>query len=93
MRLAGELALVTGSTSGARPNVGDPAAEEKLRFTRPLRGQWGNAGVNIADMDVGRVAGEDTAVMLIATTTEVAPDLIDALRSAPGVISVEELVG
>jgi D-3-phosphoglycerate dehydrogenase len=53
----------------------------------------GNAGVNIADMDVGRVAGEDTAVMLIATTTEVAPDLIDALRTAPGVISVEELVG
>ena len=31
----------------------------------------GNAGVNIADMDVGRVDGSGTAVMLIAPTAHV----------------------
>ena len=31
----------------------------------------GNAGVNIADMDVGAAADGDTAVMLIATSGEV----------------------
>ncbi|MDZ4798005.1 MAG: hypothetical protein SGI92_07575 [Bryobacteraceae bacterium] len=41
---------VTGSTSGARVNVGDPSAEAKLRFTRPARGEWGNAGPGILRM-------------------------------------------
>ena len=53
----------------------------------------GDAGVNIADMDVGRVAGGDTAVMLMATTTEVPHPVLDALRAAPGILSVDELHG
>jgi D-3-phosphoglycerate dehydrogenase len=53
----------------------------------------GDADVNIADMDVGRVAGGDTAVMLLATTTEVPPAVLDALRAAPGILSVDELHG
>jgi D-3-phosphoglycerate dehydrogenase len=51
----------------------------------------GNAGVNIADMDVGRAAEAGTAVMLIAPTA-VAPDAVVAdLRAAPGIISVDRL--
>jgi D-3-phosphoglycerate dehydrogenase / 2-oxoglutarate reductase len=57
----------------------------------------GNAGVNIADMDVGRArAGEEgtstgTAVMLIAPTTPIAPTVLEALRAAPGIIDVVAL--
>jgi D-3-phosphoglycerate dehydrogenase len=53
----------------------------------------GNAGVNIADMDVGRAAEPGTAVMLIAPTAPVPDDVVAALRSAPGIISVNSLVG
>jgi D-3-phosphoglycerate dehydrogenase len=53
----------------------------------------GDADVNIADMDVGRVADAGTAVMLIATTTEVPPAVLDALRDAPGILSVDVLQG
>jgi D-3-phosphoglycerate dehydrogenase / 2-oxoglutarate reductase len=53
----------------------------------------GDAGVNIADMDVGRAAQPGTAVMLIAPTARVQPDAVDLLRKAPGILSVEELFG
>ena len=53
----------------------------------------GNAGINIADMDVGQAAEAGTAVMLIAATAEVPDAVVDALRSAPGVISVVQLAG
>jgi D-3-phosphoglycerate dehydrogenase len=53
----------------------------------------GNAGVNIADMDVGRAIEPGTAVMLIAPTAVVPDDVIAALRSAPGIISVTTLAG
>jgi D-3-phosphoglycerate dehydrogenase / 2-oxoglutarate reductase len=48
----------------------------------------GNAGVNIADMDVGRSDTTGQAVMLIAPTSPVEAPVLDALRSAPGIISV-----
>jgi D-3-phosphoglycerate dehydrogenase / 2-oxoglutarate reductase len=51
----------------------------------------GDAGVNIADMDVGRAETEGTAVMLIAPSEKVPADVLDRLRSAPGVISVISL--
>ena len=53
----------------------------------------GDAGVNIADMDVGRAATPGTAVMLIAPTMEVPADVIARLRTAPGIISVTPLAG
>src|SRR4051794_1244468 len=53
----------------------------------------GNAGVNIADMDVGRAQTPGTAVMLIAPTDEVPPAVVDALREAPGILSVDVMVG
>jgi D-3-phosphoglycerate dehydrogenase len=52
----------------------------------------GNAGVNIADMDVSKAA-DATAVMLIAPTATVEQPVIDALREAPGIISVVALEG
>jgi D-3-phosphoglycerate dehydrogenase / 2-oxoglutarate reductase len=51
----------------------------------------GNAGVNIADMDVGAAADADTAVMLIAPSSEVGDDVLAQLRVAPGIISVDAL--
>jgi D-3-phosphoglycerate dehydrogenase len=53
----------------------------------------GDAGINIADMDVGRVRSAGTAVMLIATTAEVPGSVLDALRAAPGILSVDALRG
>jgi D-3-phosphoglycerate dehydrogenase len=51
----------------------------------------GNAGVNIADMDVSRVEGSGTAAMLIAPTATVPDDVLDELRQAPGILSVTPL--
>jgi len=51
----------------------------------------GNAGVNISDMDVSRVTGSDTAVMLIAPSAPVPADVLDALRAAPGIVQVTSL--
>jgi D-3-phosphoglycerate dehydrogenase len=51
----------------------------------------GNAGVNIADMDVGAAADGGTAVMLIATSGEVSADVLAQLRVAAGIISVDAL--
>ncbi len=51
----------------------------------------GDAGVNIADMDVGRAEQTGTAVMLIAPTSIVAPAVVASLRAAPGIISVATL--
>ena len=53
----------------------------------------GDAGINIADMDVGRVKSAGTAVMLIATTMEPSSASLDALRAAPGILSVDVLRG
>ena len=53
----------------------------------------GNAGVNIADMDVSRVDGSGTAVMLIAPTAAVPDETLAKLRDAPGVLNVTTLFG
>jgi D-3-phosphoglycerate dehydrogenase / 2-oxoglutarate reductase len=51
----------------------------------------GNAGVNIADMDVGRSDTAGVAVMLIAPTSAVDVGTLDALRAAPGIVHVNVL--
>jgi D-3-phosphoglycerate dehydrogenase len=48
----------------------------------------GDAGVNIADMEVGRSSQGASALMVIATTAGVAPEVVEALRAADGVTSV-----
>ncbi len=52
----------------------------------------GNAGVNIADMDVGRSQAR-SAIMVLATSEATPPSLIEQLRAAPGILSVHVLVG
>lgn len=51
----------------------------------------GDAGVNIADMDVGRATEAGTAVMVIVPTAIVGDEVIAQLRAAPGIISVDDL--
>jgi len=53
----------------------------------------GDAGINIADMDVGRAATPGTAVMLIAPTAEIPDEVLATLRSAPGITSAIQLAG
>jgi len=48
----------------------------------------GDAGVNIADMDVGRSEEASSALMVIATSQAVTAEVADALRAAEGVTSV-----
>src|SRR5262249_43427120 len=50
----------------------------------------GDAGINIADMDVGQ-SPRGTALMLIATPDAVPSTLLERLRSAPGILSVHSL--
>ena len=52
----------------------------------------GDAGVNIADMDVGRHA-QGTAVMVIATGGLVERTVLDDVRARPGILSVHQLHG
>ncbi len=52
----------------------------------------GEAGVNIADMDVGRSSSPGSALMVIASTAPVLPDVIARLRAEPGIVSVHALV-
>jgi D-3-phosphoglycerate dehydrogenase / 2-oxoglutarate reductase len=51
----------------------------------------GDAEVNIADMDVSRVEGSGTAVMLIAPTAAIPEATLAALRAAPGIIDIKTL--
>jgi len=53
----------------------------------------GEAGVNIADMDVGRSKDRDGALMVIATTEGVPGEVADALRAADGITSVAVIGG
>ncbi len=48
----------------------------------------GDAGVNIADMDVGRSSGRGGALMVIATTEAVPAAVSEALRAADGIGAV-----
>ncbi len=51
----------------------------------------GNAGVNINDMDVGRSPAPGSALMVIASSGVVPDEVLDTLRSSPGITSVHVL--
>ena len=51
----------------------------------------GDAGVNINDMDVGRSPQPGSALMVIATSGSVPDDVLGAIRSSPGIVSVHTL--
>jgi D-3-phosphoglycerate dehydrogenase len=48
----------------------------------------GEAGLNIADMDVGRAPTGEAAMMVVATTETVPAAVVDALRATEGITSV-----
>ena len=48
----------------------------------------GDAGVNIADMDVGRSEEGSSALMVIATSQAVPGDVVAALEGSDGILSV-----
>jgi hypothetical protein len=51
----------------------------------------GAAGINIADMDVGRASVPGTATMLIAPTAMIPSEVLTQLRAAPGITSAVQL--
>lgn len=51
----------------------------------------GEAGVNIADMDVGQSPSGESALMVIATSEAAPAEVQDALRAAPGIHSVHAI--
>jgi D-3-phosphoglycerate dehydrogenase len=51
----------------------------------------GEAGVNIADMDVGRALEPGSAIMVIASSGPVPAEVVEQLRHAPGIVSVHSL--
>ena len=53
----------------------------------------GDAGVNIADMDVGRRPTTDGALMVIATSQPAPDEVVAALRSCDGIIEVAVIAG
>ena len=53
----------------------------------------GAAGINIADMDVGQAISEGSAMMVLAVSPPVPPNLLDQLRTEPGILSVNALRG
>jgi D-3-phosphoglycerate dehydrogenase len=53
----------------------------------------GEAGVNIADMDVGRSPAPGSALMVLAVTEPVPADVLEHLRRAPGIVDVHPLRG
>jgi D-3-phosphoglycerate dehydrogenase len=51
----------------------------------------GEAGVNIADMDVGQAASGASAMMVLATAAPVPAEVCATLRSVEGIVSVDAL--
>jgi D-3-phosphoglycerate dehydrogenase len=51
----------------------------------------GNGGVNISDMALGKSPTGEAALMVLAVDTPVPPQVIDELRSSPGIIRVHQV--
>jgi D-3-phosphoglycerate dehydrogenase / 2-oxoglutarate reductase len=52
----------------------------------------GEAGVNIADMDVGRGTQSGSALMVLATTEPAGREVLACIAAVPGIVSVHPLV-
>jgi D-3-phosphoglycerate dehydrogenase len=55
--------------------------------------QLADAGINIADMDVGASPGGGTALMVISTDQPTPDDVVERIRSAEGVLDVRSVTG
>jgi D-3-phosphoglycerate dehydrogenase len=53
----------------------------------------GEAGVNIDNMDVGKIPEAGSAMMMIATATPTPESVVDQLRRVPGIVEVITIGG
>jgi D-3-phosphoglycerate dehydrogenase len=53
----------------------------------------GDAGVNIDNMDVGKMPKAGSAMMVIATATPTPPAVVERLRQVPGIVEVISIGG
>jgi D-3-phosphoglycerate dehydrogenase len=51
----------------------------------------GEAGINIADMRVGKSPSGEAAMMALTTSSTVPADLLDALRAEPGILDAKSI--
>jgi D-3-phosphoglycerate dehydrogenase len=51
----------------------------------------GDAGINIADMRVGKSPSGEAAMMALTTSSTVPADLLDALRAEPGILDAKSI--
>jgi D-3-phosphoglycerate dehydrogenase len=51
----------------------------------------GDAGVNIADMDVGTNIAGEAALMAVSTYSPVPEDVVDRIRAVPGVLEAKAI--
>ncbi len=51
----------------------------------------GDAGVNVDDMDVGKTAEGQAALMVLSTTAPVPDDVVDAIRNQEGVVDARAI--
>jgi len=51
----------------------------------------GDAGLNIADMEVGRGPGGEHALMVISIDSPCGADTLDTLRAADGILDVNSI--
>lgn len=65
--------------------------EDKPGFIGRLGTLLGDAGINIANFNLGRTRPGVTAVCLVAVDGDVGPGVLDQVRSLPGVLEVDLL--
>jgi len=65
--------------------------EDKPGFIGRLGTLLGEAGINIANFNLGRATPGATAVCLVAVDGAVGPSLLDQVKSLPGVVDVDLL--
>jgi D-3-phosphoglycerate dehydrogenase len=51
----------------------------------------GDAGINIDDMDVGKTAAGQAALMALSTTSPVPPEVVERLRSEDGIVDARAI--
>ena len=62
--------------------------DDRVGMAALVTGAVAEAGVNLADMALGRSPAGDTALMVLATDTPLPHEAVDRLRSSPGILDV-----
>lgn len=94
-RREARIVMIDGHTTDVPPSrwmlvvKNDDAPGAIGRVTTAL----GDAGVNIANMGVGTTEAPGTAMMVIATDTEVPRATVEVLRGLAGISDVQQVAG